>query len=94
MQFFIVKNGESHAGTSPKLRMLRQAFGAGLDRRAHLFLRVHVLRIMRAEAQQRMPQLRRCAGGQADSSGRETGGVSRLNAAYLQARKLPAARQR
>lgn len=49
-----------HARTPTHLRKLPQAVAAGLDRGAHLHLRVHVLRALRrGPARQRLPELRR-----------------------------------
>ena len=59
-----------HAGTAPDLRALQHGFAAGLDRGAHLQLRVHLLLGVRGgRAAERLPQLRRRLRAAADPSG-------------------------
>ena len=62
--------GERHARTEAKLRMLRQGLAACINRRPHLFIRVHLLRVMRRHCSWRqVPKLRGRAGSASPSSG-------------------------
>ena len=77
---------EQHARAASRLRMLQHRPAPGFDRRAHLLVRVHLLRgLCRHGAARRLPQLRRRARAAAAPSRAEARQQSRVHHARVEA---------
>src|SRR5690606_27753749 len=80
-----------HARAQTQLRMLRPRSTSELDGCTHLFVRVHILRIVcRARAPRAVPELRRRAGGASSPPGGEAHEVSSCDTPHPERRPLSA----